>query len=222
MTDQPRRLYRSQTNKVIAGVCGGIGEYLNVDPTLSRVAVLALTILGGSGLLLYLIAFFIMPEGPVAADGTPAPARSSTSVILGGLLVVIGGLLLMDNLDILSFRELRHLSWDFLFPGLLILAGVYALTRSRTVPPASPEPAPPPAAAEPSAAAPVSAKTLKRSARDRKLFGICGGLGEYFDIDPTIIRLLYIVFTFMTGGAGILIYFILFFVVPEERIPAKA
>ncbi len=60
MTD--RRLYRSSSNKKIAGVCGGIGEYFDVDPTLIRVAWIIFAILGGSGILAYLICMIVMPK----------------------------------------------------------------------------------------------------------------------------------------------------------------
>ena len=50
-------------------------------------------------------------------------------------------------------------------------------------------------------------KKLYRSMADKKLCGVCGGLGEYFDVDPTLIRLLWVIFTFC-GGAGLLAYII--------------
>jgi len=59
------------------------------------------------------------------------------------------------------------------------------------------------------------AKRLQRSRTEKMLAGVCGGLGEYFDIDPTIIRVLWVVVTLM-GGAGIVAYLILWVVVPLE------
>ena len=58
-------------------------------------------------------------------------------------------------------------------------------------------------------------KRLYRSMADKKLCGVCGGLGEYFDVDPTLIRLLWIVFTFM-GGAGLLAYIVCAIIVPQQ------
>ncbi len=58
-------------------------------------------------------------------------------------------------------------------------------------------------------------KKLYRSMADKKLCGVCGGLGEYFDVDPTLIRLLWIIFTFM-GGAGLLAYIICAIIVPQQ------
>ena len=59
-----KQLYRSKTNKIIAGICGGIGEYANVDPTIIRVFAVFLIIITGlvPGLLTYFIAMFIIPE----------------------------------------------------------------------------------------------------------------------------------------------------------------
>lgn len=60
-----KRLYRSTQDRMFAGVCGGIGEYLDVDPTLVRLAFVALTLLSsGSGLMIYLILMLIVPERP--------------------------------------------------------------------------------------------------------------------------------------------------------------
>ena len=60
-----KMLYKSATDKKIAGVCGGIAEYFNVDATLIRLAWVLFSLLGGSGLLAYIIAALIMPEQPV-------------------------------------------------------------------------------------------------------------------------------------------------------------
>lgn len=60
-----KKLYKSATDKKIAGVCGGIAEYFNVDATLIRLAWVLFSLLGGSGLLAYIIAALIMPEQSV-------------------------------------------------------------------------------------------------------------------------------------------------------------
>jgi phage shock protein PspC (stress-responsive transcriptional regulator) len=58
-----KKLYRSTTNKTIAGVCAGLAEYLNIDPTIIRV-IWALVGLTGSGLIAYLVCALIIPEKP--------------------------------------------------------------------------------------------------------------------------------------------------------------
>ena len=60
-------------------------------------------------------------------------------------------------------------------------------------------------------------KKLYRSNTNRKLCGVCGGLAEYFDIDPTIIRLIFVFLT-LFGGGGLLIYLICALVIPKSSI----
>lgn len=57
-----KKLYRSSTNYKLAGVCGGIGEYFNIDPTLIRLAWILFSVMGGAGVLAYIIAAIIMPK----------------------------------------------------------------------------------------------------------------------------------------------------------------
>ena len=57
-----KRLYKSATDKKLCGVCGGIAEYFDMDPTLVRLAWVAFTLLGGSGIIAYIVAAIIMPD----------------------------------------------------------------------------------------------------------------------------------------------------------------
>ena len=59
-----KRLYKSNVNKMISGVCGGVAEYFGIDPTLVRLGWVAFCALGGSGILAYIIAAIIIPRNP--------------------------------------------------------------------------------------------------------------------------------------------------------------
>ena len=59
-----KRLYRSKTDRMIGGVCGGLGKYFNLDPVLMRLLWVLLFFCGGVGFLGYIIAWIIMPEEP--------------------------------------------------------------------------------------------------------------------------------------------------------------
>ena len=59
-----RKLYRSTTNRQLAGVCGGLADYFNLDATLIRVLFIVLAVLGGSGVVLYLAMWIIVPKQP--------------------------------------------------------------------------------------------------------------------------------------------------------------
>lgn len=61
---EPRKLYRSRTNRSIAGICGGLGEFFNVDVTVMRLLMLFLIIFGGLSIWAYLILWIIIPEQP--------------------------------------------------------------------------------------------------------------------------------------------------------------
>jgi len=65
---KPRRLTRSNRNKMIAGVCGGIAEYLDMDPTLVRVLYVLVSILSAAfpGILVYIVLWLVIPEEPAA------------------------------------------------------------------------------------------------------------------------------------------------------------
>jgi phage shock protein C len=60
--EEPRKLYRSQNQRMLAGVCGGLAEYFNVDATLIRVLFLILAVFGGSGLVIYVVMWLIVPD----------------------------------------------------------------------------------------------------------------------------------------------------------------
>jgi phage shock protein C len=62
--DTGRKLYRSRSNRQLAGVCGGLAEYFDLDPTLIRVLFVILAVLGGSGVILYLAMWIIVPKQP--------------------------------------------------------------------------------------------------------------------------------------------------------------
>jgi phage shock protein C len=59
-----KKLYKSNRNKMISGVCGGVGEFFGIDPTLVRLGWVVFCALGGSGILAYIIAAIIVPQNP--------------------------------------------------------------------------------------------------------------------------------------------------------------
>ena len=59
-----KKLYRSKTDKKVAGVCGGLAKYLNMDPTIVRLIWAIVVVCGGAGLLAYLICALVIPEEP--------------------------------------------------------------------------------------------------------------------------------------------------------------
>lgn len=114
---------------MIAGVCGGLGRYLGVDPVVIRIAAIALVFAGGAGLLLYLIGWVVMPldeedAQPLAREGAQPP-RHTSRVVVGVLFVVLGAFFLFDALlpDVFD--------WRFVGPAILIVVGVGLLASRR-------------------------------------------------------------------------------------------
>ena len=77
---ETKKLYRSRSDKMIAGVCGGLGQYLGVDPTLIRLTFVLLLLFGiGSGLLVYLAMMLLVPLEPEGAT-IPVQSRDADSL----------------------------------------------------------------------------------------------------------------------------------------------
>jgi len=214
---------------MIDGVCGGIAEYAGVDPTLVRLAFLLLLLFKGLGALLYLAGMILIPSAPPNA-GTArgsAPGRQGTNTRFWGvLLVIVGTVWVISNLGWMWWRDWWGVSWEIVVPVLLILAGVGFLFGGRSYVAARPVEPSGEAATEVAmggkrrdAAQEGSYRRLTRSQTEKKIFGVCGGLGIYLGIDPTVIRLLIVIATFATGGGAILVYLLMALLVPKE-VPA--
>ena len=133
-----RRLERSRANRVIAGVCGGLGEYLDIDATFVRVAMVALAFVGGIGILLYIVLLVLMPlpgESPVIGPAStvattipPVPADPAAIErrrnVAGLFLVALGAVFLLGNLGLF-----RGLDWKYIWPLVVIALGVLLLAQ---------------------------------------------------------------------------------------------
>jgi phage shock protein C len=114
----PRVVRRSRSDRVVAGVCGGVGRYLGVDPVLLRIAFVILALANGLGVIAYVIAWVAIPEEQPGQPTGPAPEtrRETGRLVLGGALVVLGLVLLLDRLA----PRLDELFW----PVAVVAVGV--------------------------------------------------------------------------------------------------
>ena len=143
-----RRLYRSRTEVMLGGVCGGLGEYFDVDPTFIRILFVFLALIG-PGLPFYLLLWLIVPLAP-ASNGEPTPTTPSPhpagerrlGLFFGGILIVLGIIFLLRNLLLMwwPWFDYRFWSWRFslwptvsrfTWPALLILLGLALLFYRR-------------------------------------------------------------------------------------------
>lgn len=135
--DEVKRLYRSREDKVVAGVCGGIGEYFNVDPVWIRIAFVLLIFAQGVGLILYVIAFLLMPENPhqtskkstqfeaTLSGFTKGKSKHTGAYIMGAILIIIGAIFLLQNL-------FSWFSFAYVWPLILIAIGIFMLQQRRS------------------------------------------------------------------------------------------
>jgi len=120
-----RLLRRSRTDRVIAGVCGGVGRYLGVDPVLIRIALVVLAVAGaGGGVLVYIFAWIVIPEEKEgeALGQTPPSFFDSARLVFGGALIAIGTILLLE----LAVPKVGKYVW----PLSLIALGVAVIVQA--------------------------------------------------------------------------------------------
>jgi phage shock protein PspC (stress-responsive transcriptional regulator) len=125
-----KKLHRFVEDRKIAGICGGLGEYFDLDPVFFRLFFLASLLFGGLGAVAYLILWVVVPE-KTGAQGEPRPVRR-----------------------------------------------------------------------------------LVLSSSDRKVAGVCGGLGEWAEIDPVLFRVAFILLA-LVCGLGIIVYIVMWLLIPR-------
>lgn len=137
------KLYRSETNKVLGGVCGGLGEYFNIDPTIVRIIFILMAVFGGSGILIYIILWLVIPSESSKANLSTEQINSNIKDIKDSaekfaqttnnrswwafLIVMLGIVFLLNNYGYYNFSELGRL-----WPIILIIFGLNLLLRKKS------------------------------------------------------------------------------------------
>jgi phage shock protein C len=140
-----RRLYRSRTDSMIGGVAAGLADYLNADPALVRIVwAILVVVTGGAALVVYIVAWIVVPEAPVAEPATDPvtgevvapidePATTATSTRSGspgqaGVVVGIG--LVVIGVWFLLREYLPEIDWGLVWPLVLVGIGALVLVTS--------------------------------------------------------------------------------------------
>jgi len=150
-----RKLYRSSTDRIISGVCGGLAEHLEIDPTLVRVIFIVLALMSGVGVIIYLALALLVPsrgqegkspketikEGAeeigqkakeVATEvgegmkKVASKAKAPGTFLLGLVLVLIGVWFLLQNMGV---QWPLWMDFDVIWPVLLILLGLFIFVK---------------------------------------------------------------------------------------------
>lgn len=148
MAASTKKLYRSEKNKVIGGVAGGLGEYLGIDPILIRILFLISILGGGFGIFVYLVMWLLIPSKGNVGKSTEQVAQANAEemakaakdfgkrmegtansknapVIAGIVLIGFGILLLLWSLGFFDFFNLSRVFW----PLVVIVIGLLIITR---------------------------------------------------------------------------------------------
>jgi len=212
-----KRLYRSSTNRSVAGVCGGVGEYFGLDVGLVRVIwLLSVLLTAGATLVLYVLLVFVVPEESAEHAATKQVRtgdlwqriKANPTLLWGGLLLLAGLLLLLNNFDLLPWRleQVWNAFWALFWPLLLIGVGVGLLLSFTGHAPDWRQ------WRQARANLP-----LRRSRDDRVIAGVCGGLGHYLHVDPVLVRVAWVLLSIVTvGTVGVLLYVVAALVLPSE------
>ncbi len=197
-----KRLKRSSTDRVFAGVCGGLAEYFDVDSLLIRLAWIIFSIVGGAGILGYIIAVIVIPRDYNMPDSpaVSAPSRDGAKLV-GFSLIIIGLIFFFKQMGVFYYFHIYRFPWQLFLAVILIGFGVYVIFHERN-----------------GEARSYSSflSGLTRIQKGKMLGGVCMGLSVYFKIDVTITRLIWVLVTLSSGGLGILFYLFLMIVLPYD------
>jgi phage shock protein PspC (stress-responsive transcriptional regulator) len=212
-----KKLYRSRSDRILGGVCGGLAQYLGVDSNLLRFLILISVFINGLGVIFYLAALVIVPEEPVAdgeiANGTQNLSsfswQSYKSVKFWGYLFIFTGLiLLLKTTGILNFALFYYLNWGIVLGLLFMALGLYLLYKKDEVDDIEQE------------MEQVKRKFYKKS-EGKMIAGVCAGLADALNIDISVMRVLWILLSIFSSGIFIIIYFILAIFLPVKETSAE-
>lgn len=197
-----KRLRKSNYNKIILGVCGGMSEYFSIAPLFFRLLFLFSIVIGGWGIIAYLITALIMPGSNEVKEPDEAELekiKSSNNVsVVAGIILLTGLYILLENFGYFEFLSALGIPSRYITVLLLsvIMFFLFSLKPGRK------------------SEAPPKERYSRRM--ENALFGgVCSGLAEYLDISVSSLRLFAVLFTFLTMGVPIFVYLFFLAVIPK-------
>ncbi len=202
--DKPRKITRSISDRIFLGVCGGISSYLDVDPVILRLVFVFSILIGGWGAVVYIIAAMLIPSEKIPDELSMKEAdglrKANSKTFIGTIFILTGFFYIFDTYGIIGYFGSLGIPPDLFWPFTLFITGLY-LYRKRND----------------SKGYTVSQKKFFRVRPFSRFMGVCSGLAVYLDADSNLIRMIWIVFSFVTLGLGVIIYFIIVLMVPYSN-----
>jgi len=129
MSKNMKKLYRSNSERIIWGVCGGLGNYFQIDPILIRILFVLLFFAGGTGLFIYIILAIMIPKLPEEGIKEESiKVNKGFRSFLGLLIALVGLNILLDS--VFNINIFYLLNWKILFAILLILIGIKIISEN--------------------------------------------------------------------------------------------
>lgn len=203
------KLYRLRQQRLIGGVCAGFSKYFKIDISLMRLIWIILGI-AGVGVIAYIASLIIIPIDP---EENESENKTDLHVVshkktLGVILISIGLLLFLVQLEVIDYLFSFHFSWKLIWGILLILVGIILLLKNFS-----------------GAQTEMTLKSFQdkfiRPREGRMFFGVCIGLARYFKIDVSFIRIFWALATLASHGIGLIAYFILVIIFPSDEEMSK-
>lgn len=204
LTGNQKKLRKSNKNKIMFGVCGGIAEYLGIDAAVIRLIFVLTVLIGGWGIISYFIAALLMPSSvellSLDFNSVKIIEENNRRVILGSLLILTGFYFtfnfygIIDYLSVFGFEPELYWAITFMAVGVYTFVNRDSLRKSQT-----------------------AKKVFVRSRSDRRFMGVCGGMADYFNADSNLIRMSWLISAFITLGLSLVIYMLIPAIIPLEE-----
>lgn len=201
-TIKENRLEIIESDKLLLGVCSAFARFTSINVTILRLIVLVLFISFSNAIILVYSALGILiPYRSEVLVSEELKIKNSISILIFGFMILLTGLLLIWN--VYSINQLFDFILERINPfTLIVFATVLLINNIKSK--------------EKEVVNESNQKKLTLS-NNKIIWGVCGGIAEYLNISPFIVRLLWILFLFSSFGLAIIIYIALKFIIPSQN-----
>jgi phage shock protein C len=198
-----KKLYRSDVNRIFTGVCGGLGEFFNIDPIIFRLFFIISLLVGAWGVVIYVILSFVIPNSPLKENqiyNDPNFANSKSWTMIGTFMILLGIYLLVQDIGLLNYFSFFGFRHQVIIPAVLIIVLIMFIVQyDIKFDESNPH------------------LMFARSDKNKIVSGVCSSFGKYFNMDVNVIRAVFIICTILTIGIGLIIYFLFAVLVPLAK-----
>lgn len=199
---QRKRLKKSAYNKIISGVCGGLGEYLSIDPVFFRLIFLFGILLGGWGIIIYLVFTIILPKDTVTGEIDPEEIerlhKSNTVSLIAAVMLLVGLYIILDNFGYFQFLSLLGIPHGLIITLIIgfVLFMMFWFGNGGAEKKELPE-------------------RFLRDGEHPLFGGVCSGFARYLGVTAGTVRIIFVFLSLFTLGVPVIIYF--FFLAKVSR-----